>query len=121
MDKAQEEIWCAGIKILHDWLNSFATAGKLRELKFAWQGAEGPNPLLLDEVAAGSGRGGWFSAPPIRGRSLRRVWFRGVRVGVDDVRHLRMRMEGLEVCMVEGRLVGEGVEGVRRVVREGVV
>jgi len=117
MDKAQEEIWCMGVKILHDWLNSFAAAGKLKELKFAWQGAEGPNPLLLDEVAAGSGRGGWFSAPPIRARSLKRVWFRGVGVGVEDVSHLSMRMEGLEMLMVEGRLVGEGVRGVRRVVR----
>ncbi len=116
MDRAQEERWCTGIKILHDWLNSFVAAGKLRKLKFAWQGGEGPNPLLLDEVARGIGRGRWFSAPPVRGRCLGRVWLRGVKVGREDVALLQMRMEGLEVLMVEGRFVGEGVGGVRRVV-----
>lgn len=116
MDRAQEERWCTGIKILHDWLNSFVTAGKLRKLKFAWQGGEGPNPLLLDEVARGIGRGRWFSAPAVRGRCLGRLWLRGVRVGREDVDMLKMRMEGLEVLMVEGRFVGEGVGGMKRVI-----
>lgn len=117
LDKAQEAIWCMGMKILHDWLNSFATAGTLRELELAWLGAEGPNPLLLDEFAAGSRRGNWFSAPPVRSRGLREVWLRGVRVEVKDVCLMKMRLEGLALLMVEGRLAGKGVRGVGRMVK----
>lgn len=115
-DRAQKERWCTGIKVLHDWLGSFARMHVLKELMFEWQGVEGPNPLLLDEVAVGIGRGRWFSAPPVRWRGLREVWLGGVGVEVEDLGVLKGRMEGLERLMVQSAFVGEGNRGWRRVV-----
>ncbi|KAL8826719.1 MAG: hypothetical protein Q9191_003627 [Dirinaria sp. TL-2023a] len=92
----------AGFKILHDWLSSFSS-NTLERLRFAWVGLdEGPNPLLLDQFAAKSGRSKpWLSAPGIRWRHLTEVRFNGVEILDEQIQEIEKRATGLKRLLVE--------------------
>jgi len=107
-----------GVRVLHGWLNTFATTGSLEVLRFGWEGCEGPNPLLLDEVVDGDRGGRWLDASEMMWEGLREVWLRGVHVDKGDVGLLKERVNGLERLMVEAGAEGETVRG-RTVVEEG--
>ncbi len=63
------------IKVLHDYLNSFAPT--LSELCFRWANAPGPNPIFLDELSAARRKKkdgvSAFSAPPLLWHALRKI------------------------------------------------
>lgn len=106
----------AGIKILHDWVQSFED-NKMERFRFEWPlQTRGPNPLLLGEAAAKDKLGTWFSAPPIRSRGCREVWLGGCYIGMEDVRLLEDRLRGLERVMVWRGWLGEGLVGKRSTV-----
>ena len=118
MAENTKEAFRTGIKVLHDWLNTFAIAGSLETLKFTWKATDGPNPLLLDLVVAQHGNGSWFSAPAIKWRSLQNVWLRGMFVDGEDVRQIKDRAPGLQTLMVQAGREGETIRG-KRVLAKG--
>lgn len=122
--RRERKEWRSGVRILHDWVGSFAKNIHLECLRFEWVGCrEGPNPLLLDEVATGEHRGAWFSAPGIHWQACHEVWLGGVTVYLDDLKAIKSRMPGLQRVMIWRGLSGVGVSGEVMVVggREWVV
>lgn len=110
--KREIKEWRSGVRILHDWVGSFAKNTRLERLRFEWVGCrEGPNPLLLDEVAGGEHRGAWFSAPGIYWRACVEVWLGGVSVYLDDLMAMRARMPGLQRVFFWRGSSGVGVSG----------
>lgn len=100
------ERWRTGLKLLHNWLESFAYTGSLETLNFRWQGQEGPNPLLLDLVAREATRVQWFSAKGIRWQGLKQIQLMGVRVTEDDVKLIQDRVANLRSWRADPELVG---------------
>lgn len=105
--------WRDGLKILHDWIGSFAKNDKLEKLRFEWVGTcdEGPNPLLLDQVANGENHAQWFHAQPIKWRACSEVWLGGVLLAAEDVEVMKNRMPTLEKVMVWKGFERNGVSG----------
>ena len=103
------ERWRTGLKLLHNWLESFAYTGSLETLNFRWQGQEGPNPLLLDLVARETTRVQWFSAKGTRWRGLKQIQLMGVRVTEDDVKLIQDRVADLRSWRADPELVGHDV------------
>ncbi|KAL8745824.1 MAG: hypothetical protein Q9190_002081 [Brigantiaea leucoxantha] len=116
----KKEAYRQNIQILHDFLAQCAVSDALGTLKFEWvrlgrrckpefdedredcSGLEGPNPFLLEEVVGKKVKsGGWFSAPPTRWKKgMKEVWLGGVRVGSEDLKFMKARMEGLKRLVV---------------------
>lgn len=113
--ESERDKWRTGIKVLHDWLGSFATTGSLQTIRFEWEGGDGPNPLLLDEMVAQED-GRWFSAPGIKWKSLKEIRLRGVQIGKKDVTALKGRVQGLEMLMVQPDCLDRDVDGVGRMI-----
>lgn len=108
--KDEQQEWRTGIKILHDWLNSFASTGTstergLETLKFEWLDYEGPNPLLLDLPIDRTTRYACTTAPPIMWRKLEQIWLKGVYIGEENVRDIKERARQLKLLMVEKNLL----------------
>ncbi|MCJ1227855.1 hypothetical protein MMC12_004514 [Toensbergia leucococca] len=110
----QKERWRVGVKVLHDWIGSFGVG--LERIIFEWKGAEGPNPLLLDIVAARRGIGRWFSAPEVKWKGLREVWLGACWIGREEIFELMERMGQLEILMVWKGWVGAGINGTVKMV-----
>jgi len=108
--REEQQEWRTGIKILHDWLNSFAstgasTASGLATLKFEWKNYVGPNPLLLDLGAEGATENPCTSAPAIMWNRLKEVWLRGVQITQKDIQNIKQRAPKLKVLMVQPELL----------------
>ncbi|KAK4691328.1 hypothetical protein P7C71_g5646, partial [Lecanoromycetidae sp. Uapishka_2] len=108
--RERQQEWRTGIKILHDWLNSFASTGTgssggLESLKFEWLNDEGPNPLLLDLEVDQDTERACTTAPPISWNRLQKIWLRGVCVGTQDVQEIKKRATELRCLMVQQELL----------------
>ena len=103
------EDWRTGIRLLHDWLNSFACTGRLETLNFRWQGGVGPNPLLLDLIAETVCKGRWFTGPGINWQGLEEIQLMGVRVTEKDVKLIQERVPNLRSWRAQPDLVGHDV------------
>ena len=89
------ETWRTGLRILHNWLESFAFTGNLETLNFRWHGQQGPNPLLLDLVGREPTTVQWFSATAIIWRDLKQTQLMGVRITEEDVKKMQERVPQL--------------------------
>lgn len=108
--KQEQQQWRTGIKILHDWLNSFAytgtsTSSGLESLRFEWLEYEGPNPLLLDLEVDETTGSACTTAPAINWNKLQKIWLRGIRVGEQDVRDIKQRATQLQFLLVDKELL----------------
>lgn len=111
--KIEKLKWREGIKILHNWVESFQ-GNKMERFRFEWPPEiRGYNPLLLGESVAKYKLGTWFSAPPIRLEGCKEVWLGGCHVGMEDIRTMESRLKGLERVMVWRGWLGEGLFGKR--------
>ena len=100
-----------GIKMLHDWLASFA--GTLEKLVFEWMETSGPNPLLLDIFSTRDGKGKWFSAPEINWKVLRELRLSGCLLLCKDVTTIKDRAVHLAMLMAQQHMVETGIQGTR--------
>lgn len=114
--QSEKQEWRTGLKILHDWLNSFAstgntTPGGLETLKIEWLNHEGPNPLLLDIEVGEDGKSPCTSAPAIMWNRLENIWLRGVHIGAWDVENIKQRAARLELLMVQPKCLENKILG----------
>jgi hypothetical protein len=97
-----------GLKILHDWLCSFAE-NKLHKVRIEWIGGlEGPNPFLLDDMARiddDIGAESYLSQLRWKG-GCKEIWLGGVTLGPDDVEAMAERVRGLKRVMVRLNMIG---------------
>ena len=100
-----------GIKVLHDWLASFA--GTLEKLVFEWMETTGPNPLLLDIFSTEDRRGKWFSAPEINWKVLRELRLGGCPLLGKDVPIVKDRAIHLAKLVSQQHMVETGIQGVQ--------
>ena len=103
------ETWRTGLRILHNWLESFAFTGNLETLNFRWLGQQGPNPLLLDLVGREPTTVQWFSATAILWRDLKQTQLMGVRITEEDVKKIQERVPQLRSLRGDPELVGHDV------------
>ena len=107
------EQWRTGVKVLHDWLASFASGEKIETLKVWWYEHEGPNPILLHSVAVGEGDPKWHGVKATTWRGLKYLWLDKCRVEMEDVIGIRIRCTDLEELWVEDEWIrGGDKEGV---------
>ncbi|KAL2039773.1 hypothetical protein N7G274_007632 [Stereocaulon virgatum] len=103
------ETWRTGLRILHNWLESFAFTGHLETLNFRWHGQQGPNPFLLDIVGREPTTVQWFSATAIIWRDLKQTQLMGVRITEEDVKKMQERIPQLRSLRGDPELVGQDV------------
>ena len=103
--------WRTGVKVLHDWLASFASSERIETLKLWWYELEGPNPMLLHSVAAREGDPKWHGVKATTWRGLKYLWLDKCTEGMTDVIGIRRRCKDLEELWVEDQWIPDGVTG----------
>ena len=105
--------WRTGVKLLYDWLASFASSEKIETLKIWWYEHEGTNPILLHSVAAKEREPEWHSMKGITWRGLRYLWLSGCVVGMEDIIEIRRRCPDLEEMWIENQWIVQEIKGTR--------
>lgn len=122
-DLAGSEEGMQGVKILHDWLCSFAE-NKLNKVRIEWIGGlEGPNPFLLDDIARmDDDLGGESYMSQLRWKGgCKEIWLGGVTLGPDDVEAMAERIRGLRRVVVRLNMIGWKLgEKKRKVISRGL-